>query len=51
MTTLGEDMSPFYYYPPEQGKDNWEEKLRDKIQLKKVTPPPNCQPLQFDPLG
>jgi hypothetical protein len=30
---------------PEQGKDNWGEKLRDKTQLKKVTPSTNCQPL------
>jgi hypothetical protein len=38
------------YYPPEQGKDNCGKKLRDKIQLKKVTLPPSCQHLQCNPL-
>jgi hypothetical protein len=38
-TTPGEYISPAYYYPSEQGKDSWGKKLRDKIQLKKVTLP------------
>jgi hypothetical protein len=48
--TPGEYITPTYYYLTEWGKDNWEKKLRDKIQLKKVTPPPSCQPLQDNPL-
>jgi hypothetical protein len=48
-TTPGKYISPTYYSPPEQGKDNWGKKLRDKIQFKKVTPPPNCQPFQCNP--
>jgi hypothetical protein len=49
-STPGEYISPSYYYPSEWGKDNWGKKLRDKIQLKKVTPPPNCQSFQCNPL-
>jgi hypothetical protein len=49
-TTTGEYISPVYYYPKEWGKDNWGKKLREKIQVNKVTPPPNCQPLLCNPL-
>jgi hypothetical protein len=35
-TTPGEYILHVYYYPKEQGKDNWGKKLKDKIQLKKV---------------
>jgi hypothetical protein len=48
-TTTGEYISPVYYYPKEWGKDNWGKKLRDKTQLKKVTPPLSCQHLQRNP--
>jgi hypothetical protein len=50
MTTPEEYISPVYYYSPRMRKDNWGKKLRDKIQFKKITPPPNCQPLQCNPL-
>jgi hypothetical protein len=50
MTTPGEYSSTFYYYPHKQGKDSYGKNLRDKIQLKKVTLPPNCQFLQCNPL-
>jgi hypothetical protein len=49
-TTTGEYISPTYSYPTEWGKDNWGKKLRDKSQLETVTSPPNCQPLQCNPL-
>jgi hypothetical protein len=33
-----------------QGKEKWGKELKDKIHLKKVTPPPSCQPFQCNPL-
>jgi hypothetical protein len=49
MTTLGEYVSPTYYYCTEWEKDNWGKKLREKSQLKKVIPLLICQPLQCNP--
>jgi hypothetical protein len=49
-TTPGEYISPIYHYTTEKGKDNWGKKLRDKIQLKKVTSSTNCQSLQCNSL-
>jgi hypothetical protein len=48
MTILETYVSP--YYGIIWGKEKWGNELRDKIQLKKITPPPNCQPLQCNPL-
>jgi hypothetical protein len=37
------------YYVMIQGKEKWGKELKDKIQLKKVSPSPNFQPLQCNP--
>jgi hypothetical protein len=47
-TSPGAYISP--YYEMTQEKEKWGKELKDKIQLKKITLPPNCQPLQCNPL-